>query len=392
VNSLNKVVQETTDAVIDQSTREQIEQTVCERLAATDSYKFAWIGDVDVHSQTVNLRAEAGVEGYLDDVTISVDPDDERSRGPTGRAFRTGEVQTTTDIQDDERHDPWREDIQAYGFRSSAAIPIVHGDSVYGVLNVYATRPNAFEGRERDVVAQLGEVVGHAIAATERKRALMSDEVVEVEFHIPGVHQSLGTGRSHGGRVTIDRAVPLEDDEYLVYGTATPDGVEGVEAIADAAPQWESVTFHDSDGDGVTTFEVRLTEPPVLSVLASLGGSVEDAVIEDGDLNMTLHAPPSTEVRRIIDAVREAYPTAELLKRRQVSRERDGSSSEKHDLLAALTDRQQAAVEAAHYAGFFEWPRAATGEDLAESLSVSPPTFHQHLRKAEQKVFDALLS
>ncbi|WP_242492963.1 helix-turn-helix domain-containing protein [Halogeometricum borinquense] len=57
-----------------------------------------------------------------------------------------------------------------------------------------------------------------------------------------------------------------------------------------------------------------------------------------------------------------------------------------------LTERQRTALEAAYHAGFFQWPRETTGEGVAESLGVSPPTFHQHLRKAEQKVFDHLLS
>jgi predicted DNA binding protein len=30
--------------------------------------------------------------------------------------------------------------------------------------------------------------------------------------------------------------------------------------------------------------------------------------------------------------------------------------------------------------------------DVASSLDVSPPTFHQHLRKAMKKVFDTMLS
>ena len=69
---------------MDQSTREEIEAVACEHLAAADSYLFAWIGDVDPDTQTLSLRTEAGVEGYLDDITISVDPDDERSAGATG--------------------------------------------------------------------------------------------------------------------------------------------------------------------------------------------------------------------------------------------------------------------------------------------------------------------
>jgi predicted DNA binding protein len=40
----------------------------------------------------------------------------------------------------------------------------------------------------------------------------------------------------------------------------------------------------------------------------------------------------------------------------------------------------------------FEWPREASGEDVAETIGVASPTFHQHLRKAERKVFDAVFS
>ena len=70
LNSLNEVIQEIMDAVINQSTREEIEVTVCEHLADSDSYLFAWVGDVDAATQTVNMRAKAGVEGDFDEVTI----------------------------------------------------------------------------------------------------------------------------------------------------------------------------------------------------------------------------------------------------------------------------------------------------------------------------------
>ena len=390
MNTVNEVVREVTEAVTEQSTREQIEVAVCDRLAAQDGYEFAWIGEVDVHSQTVELRTESGVEGYLDDVTISVDPDDERSQGPTGRALRTGEIQTTADVHADDRYEPWLGHVEEYGFRSTAAIPIVHDDSVYGVMSVYAEEPHAFEGRERDVVAQLGEVVGHAIAATERKRALMSDEVVELEFHIQDVVHALGIGDESAGTIRLDHTIPLADDDYLVYGTTTADGVATVEALTDALPHWSDVSFRDAEGD--TAFELRLSEPPVLSALASLGGSVEEAVMEDGDYVMTLHTSPGGDVRRIIEAVQDAYPQAELQKRRQFTREETVSPTSTQGVLGDLTDRQRAAVEAAHHAGFFQWPRESSGEEVAAALDVSSPTFHQHLRKAEKKVFDALLA
>jgi predicted DNA binding protein len=123
--------------------------------------------------------------------------------------------------------------------------------------------------------------------------------------------------------------------------------------------------------------------------MASLGGYVDHATIEEGDLHMTVHLTPDVDIRDVVDRIREAYPQVEMLRRRQVSRSSDDFD---RDLLSELTDRQRTALEAAYAAGFFEWPRDSSGEEVAASMNVSPPTFHQHLRKAERKVFESLFS
>ncbi len=383
LNNLNSIVRDITVAVIEQSTREEIEQIVCERLAASDSYSFAWVGDVDVQTQTVNLRTEAGVEGYLDGVTISVDPDDERSTGPTGQAILEREMQVTRDVHGESTHDPWRNHVDAHGFSSSAAIPIHHDESLYGVLNVYTDRPLAFTEAERTVIRQLGEVMGHAIASVERKRALMSEEVVELEFTIRDVFEAVGVPVSADGTITLDRTVPVGGDTFLEYGTATGDAMEAITALveSEAVPHWESVTVLRTDGD-TSRFELRLTEPPVLSTVADHGGYVQEARIQDGDYYMCIHLTPHADVRQVVDAIQRSFPTMEIVSQRQVSRNDLSAFDARDALLEALTERQRTAVEAAYYAGFFEWPRDSSGEDVASSLGVSSPTFHQHLRKA----------
>lgn len=389
LNSLNEVVQETTQAVIEQSTREQIEATVCEHLAATESYRFAWIGGVDSTFQMVTVRTEVGAGEYLDDISISITPDDDRSDGPAGRALQTSEIQTVQDVQNDPENSPGRGPAEEYGFQSLASIPIVHEETVYGVLNVYADRPYAFEGQERTVLSQLGETVGHAIAALERKRALMSDEVVELGFYIPDILDAYADAAAPDGTITFNETVPVGDGEYLVYGSATEDARDGMSALVEAVPHWKTVTFRGED-DG--RFELRFSKPSMLSVIASLGGSVKEAVIEDGDYSMTLHLSPGADVRQVIDAVEEAYPTAEIVPRRQITQEHATAEQFEHMLTEDLTDRQHAVLQAAYHSGFFERPRKSSGADLAESLGVSPPTFHTHLRKAEQKIFNSLLA
>jgi PAS domain S-box-containing protein len=391
LNSLNEVINGITEAVIDKSTREEIEATVVEGLAAVDSFSFAWIGDVDGATREVTPRAQAETGDYLEGVTISVDPDDELSSGPTAQALLSGEIQVTHDVAEDRRHDPWREHVEAYEFQSSAAVPIVHEDSTYGVLNVYADRPFAFEDAERRVLDQLGEVVGHAIAAVDRKRALMSDEVVELEFSIADFLGTFDIETDADGLITLDEVVPASDGNYLVYGTAAEEVRPLLDRLVDAIPHWTSVTDRGQWGD-TCRFELQLTDSPVLSSVASRGGYVDQAVVEDGDYHMTIHLPPTVDARSVANTVTDAYPTADLVAQRQLSRTGESAARLERLLVEDLTDRQQAALESAYRAGFFEWPREADGQTVAESLGVSPPTFHQHLRKAERKVFDALLS
>ena len=58
-----------------------------------------------------------------------------------------------------------------------------------------------------------------------------------------------------------------------------------------------------------------------------------------------------------------------------------------------LTERQYEVIERALDAGYFEWPREITSEELAEEMEISRTTLLEHLRKAESKLLsDALES
>ena len=390
LNDLNGVIRGITAAVIDQPTREGIEAAVCERLAATDSYRLAWIGAVDRAADTVEIRAEAGLTEYTDEITISVDPDDPLSGGPTARALRTGEPQVENDIPTSAGHEPWHETVEAYAFRSSAAIPIVHEGTVYGVVNIYADRSNAFEQAERAVIEQLGEVVGHAIAATERKRALLSTELTELEFRIRDVAAAFDVPTDIEGTTTLDDIVPIGDGEFLVYGTATDAAVDSLTQLVGVLDHWQAVAF-DADAEP-TGFQLRLGDPPILSEIASYGGSVERAVIEDGDYRLTIHLAPSADVGGVAELVRAAYPSVEMVRRQQITTQHDDSRRLQRRLGETLTDCQSAALETAYHSGYFGWPRDHSATEIADTLGIAPATFHQHLRKAEQQVFEELLS
>ncbi|QLG60955.1 bacterio-opsin activator domain-containing protein [Halorarum salinum] len=388
LNQLNGVVQELTHAIIESTTRTDLEESVCRRLAGTDAYLFAWIGEIDSTSEEVLVRTKAGVDGYPDDARITVG-DDPEGQGPTGRAIRTGEMQVARNILENPDFEPWWDQAERYGFRSSAAIPITHEDTLYGVLNVYSERPYAFDDDERAVVGQLGEVIGHALTAIERKQALMSEEVVEIEFLVQGYLDGFDVEPPEEGSITYDRVVPLSGGRHVVYGTATGDAVDTVRALADRVSAWEDVTVV-AERDGRTRFELELTESPVLSKVASRGGRMQRASVEGTELRAMVHLPPDADVRSVVDSMREAYPRARVIAQRRTQRSPEPRPDVQGLVDDKLTPRQRNALETAYFSGFFEWPRDSSGEEVAETLDVSAPTFHQHLRVAERKLMEAM--
>jgi len=272
-----------------------------------------------------------------------------------------------------------------------AAIPIVHGRSLYGVIGIHSARPDAFTEREQDIVGQLGEVVGHAVAAVDRKRALTSDETIELEFRLHDV-EALDLAEVGDGRIVFDRAIPLGDGSYLQYGTATGDMMEAIERLVDAefTPHAGPLQVVETNTDE-TRFEHRLAEPSVVSKAAAEGGYFDEARFEDGTYDLRVLVPPGSDVRAVVDAVMEQYPRTELVTRRQTTRSETGPRQVKESLADRLTERQRAALEASYRGGFFELPRSNSGEDIADSLDISTSTFHQHLRKAERKLLSLVL-
>jgi len=159
-------------------TPDAVNRGVCEALVGADPYVFAWIGDHDEASGKVVPRASAGIEiGYLDDIAVRAD-DGELAEGPTGQAVRTHELQVVQSIPSEPGYEPWRGDATERRYRSSAAIPLVHEGTLYGVLNVYADRTGAFDPAETALLSDLGDNIAqalHRVRLRERYEAQYRD-------------------------------------------------------------------------------------------------------------------------------------------------------------------------------------------------------------------------
>jgi predicted DNA binding protein len=133
-----------------------------------------------------------------------------------------------------------------------------------------------------------------------------------------------------------------------------------------------------------------VTRPTVFDRLVDYGVTVERFRVAADTAEMTVVIPPSGDVRQLIEALEPHYERIELVSRRKKSVREEPTDSLPDAVGPELTDRQYEVVKAAYLSGYFEWPRDSTGEEVAETLDITQPTFNRHLRTTEQKLFAAL--
>ena len=401
INNLNRVIQEITHLAIDASSRKEVEQHVCDRLVETDSYVFAWIGEIERASSEVKPTYMVGDEAsYLDESRLSINSDDPHGRGPTGTAIRTHEPQFQHDIETDPEYEPWREQAMARGFKASAAIPISYNDVLYSVLNIYSTRTNAFNKVERDGLVHLGTVIGHAIHAAEQRRALVADSVLELEFRNEKIARRLteevtSEGASEDGTdplLSVERTVPIDDGRVFQFMTVSGMTEEQFTDSITQFPAVEAVTLLDdgTNEGGRSLFRLTVSGPSLTNTIAAHGGRVRSVRTTAEETSIIAELPPATNPREVLHAVNEVYPETELIAQRNTVREVRTVLEITAELTDRLTNKQRAAIETAFFAGYFEWPRTLTGEEVAAMLEITGPTFNRHLRTAERKLLSIL--
>ncbi len=148
----------------------------CRILLKVREYRFVWIGLIEEGHKRVIPVARAGVEdSYLDKVEITWD-DSESGQGPPGMAIKTKKPELIKNIPESSMCASWREEARKRGYRSSAAIPIIHDDRVYGALNVYSSQPDGFNEAEVELLVEVGSDLAFALKAIERQEARQQAE------------------------------------------------------------------------------------------------------------------------------------------------------------------------------------------------------------------------
>ncbi|WP_227375919.1 bacterio-opsin activator domain-containing protein [Haladaptatus halobius] len=392
LNRLNAIIRDINQTLVTAPTREEIERTVCERFAASDGYPGALIADLSSAEHGLNLRATAGIdEPYLQAVTAAAPATE---HGPAATTLRTGTLFIVEDISTSPTFPAAvKEDAIAREYRSAACIPIEYGDTTYGVVVVYASQPELVGEPEQTVFAELGETIGHAINAAENKKLLHTDQVLELEFSLTGTDAFFFTvSDEHECTITLDGVVPSADGTLLFYVTATDIAPRWLRERARASSKVDRARLIGETDEG-SSFEFVFRGAKTASqMLIERGAYIQSGRAVDGEGSITFEVPADTEVRSFVEAVRAVYPGASLLAKRRRARSVHSRTSFLNELKETLTERQLEVIQTAYLGGYFDYPRASTGETLANTLDIASPTFHQHLHAAQRKLLTTVFT
>ncbi len=184
-NDLFAMLARVNAAVSRSGSKQELFEEICEIAFRTGNFRFAWVGVPE--DGTIAMVANAGDDkGQMvmlaeHGLLISTDPDDARSKCPTGQAYLRGEIAYVNNYFETPETELWRDAATAVGFYASAGVPIYQQGEVVAVLTVYAQEENFFT---EDMIETLREITPSLSLALDRfeleRRRRISDEALDL--------------------------------------------------------------------------------------------------------------------------------------------------------------------------------------------------------------------
>ncbi|ADJ15637.1 bacterio-opsin activator domain-containing protein [Halalkalicoccus jeotgali] len=341
------------DAVLlDASTREGIETGVCESLA--ERYAFAWIDAPELDGSDAP-RVVSGIDA---ESIPSIRED-------------LGEESTTRTEEG-----------------AVLAIAIRYGETRYGTLCIGGS--DVPDERERTRLELLGRRIGHSITAIRRRKLLLADTILQLEFRCTDAESALIAATDRFDcRIDLESIVSASESTLVYYLTLSGASATAViEFVTDYRGIEEGRLVEGRDSGALVEFVVSGGCP--LSLLTDYGATVQQATVEGGEARILAECAYDTDLRALVERLTEAFPDTRLVGKQAAEREASTLEGFEQGAIERLTDRQHAALRAAYFGGYFDWPRGSTAEEVADAMGVSSPTLHNHLRKGQREILELL--
>lgn len=216
--------------------------------------------------------------------------------------------------------------------------------------------------------------------------------VVVVEFSVSDSrYPFVGLSAAEDCAVSLERMLPRGGDKYAEFFSVIGAEPDQVLELAEANELVEPTLIDRYENGGLFEFTVEGFCPA--RALAERGAIPRTVESDGGEGSIVVEIPSRERVNEIIEGFLADHPSVELEAKRTT--ERFSPLFTQAELQQAigerLTPRQQEVLTTAFDLGYYEPTGAASGEDVADELDISPPTVSQHLQAAERKLVSILL-
>lgn len=214
-----------------------------------------------------------------------------------------------------------------------------------------------------------------------------SPRVREIEFDITApAYSFVRVSAEIECRVELAEMLPRGDGHYAEFFTVAGAESSRVEALAEDHESADVRSLREHENGAL--LEVLVAEDCPAVELAELGALPRTVRSSDGTGQIVAEVPPRYDAGGITDAFLERVPEAEFVAKREMETLTTPFSRTafRQELRSRLTDRQLEVLEAAFEAGYYDWPRECSGEEVAAELGIASPTFSQHIHAAERKL------
>lgn len=364
--------------------REQLEQDICEMLVDHDRVAFAWIGTKSPDSEAPEPSAWAGDEtGYLDSNALA-------GGDPASQALQTGEPTTVSETTAHLHTESWARKALDRGYQSVLAMPLVYDGIPYGVIAVYLSEPDVFDDETRDIAQDIGEMVAFGINSLETRHGALGPTTTGIRVSIGETTTFFNRVAATAGRRIVYREIHSDDETTRLQFTVPNAPVDDILALESEFVTVESITRTRRDERDL--FQVSVTGDTILSTVVGCGGVPQRVTTTPDETKVTIALSSETRRSEFVERLSNYYPDTELLSTEDWDQYSDSVTLLSQTLEDQLTARQREVLFKAHEHGYFESPRETTGQEIAELLDVSQPTFTHHLREAQRRIFETVLT
>ena len=199
VNRALKALSSCNKVLIHASDEPDLLQKICRTILEVGKYHLVWIGFTkpgEKNTICICPMSQRGYEeGYLKTANLMLE-DTQGEFNPICTALRTNKPCIVRNIMTNPDYVPLRAEATKLGYSSLIALPLVKDNRTFGIFNVYAESPDAFDDREVKLLMELADDLVYGILSlrTHAERKQAEEALLESEETFKAISSTANDG------------------------------------------------------------------------------------------------------------------------------------------------------------------------------------------------------